>query len=724
MRTLIILRGVPGCGKSTFVEEVGLKPYTLCPDDLRLMYSGPVFMKDGGVGINQANDKKVWALLMQMLDHRMQDGHLTVVDATHVTEKSLAQYKQLATQHRYRLVCVDFSGVPLEDALERNKARADHKRVPEEVVVSMHERLMASRIPGGYNTIPDTEFMLWFPVTDLDNYERIHFIGDIQGCDRPLVEFLKDGVAEKDAYVFVGDYLDRGTGNRAVLDMVLRMSSQPNCFFLEGNHEAHLRAWANGRKSVSREFEERTRPQIEGLDASAVRTFCRSLLQAMVISFNGKKVFVTHGGLAQVPRSMLLVPTQQLTHGVGEHAFDVDGAWMANTGPDVFQVHGHRNGGDINIDHYERSFNLEGQVEFGGALRVITLSREGWTPLYIQNMADCPENPWRKKEAALKAPESFLERLRADPHIQEHAYGRILSFSQSRKVAFEGARFWNTLSTRARGLFINADTRKICARGFDKFFYFDPSQARKLAYPVDVMVKENGFLGLLGFDGDDFVCASKTSLTSDHAWWFSDTLGDTLKGVPNGRAEIMSLLKAHDCSLLFEVIDPEEDPHIIAYDNPQVILLAAVRNTETFESINVPIPDFLRAATRVATFDTVNELLAYLANAEAESLSLVRGLSLGEGAIEGFVLRDARGAMFKVKLPFYSFWKDARRAKDAIAKALENGQQINRGLDYFSNCREDALSKRLVEWMTKRPVEELRESIIALRRRFVEAEKS
>ena len=35
MRTLLLLRGVQGAGKSTYIERQGLKPYTLCADDFR-----------------------------------------------------------------------------------------------------------------------------------------------------------------------------------------------------------------------------------------------------------------------------------------------------------------------------------------------------------------------------------------------------------------------------------------------------------------------------------------------------------------------------------------------------------------------------------------------------------------------------------------------------------------------------------------------------------------
>lgn len=37
MRTLVLLRGLPGVGKSTWIKEQGLEPYTLSADQIRLL---------------------------------------------------------------------------------------------------------------------------------------------------------------------------------------------------------------------------------------------------------------------------------------------------------------------------------------------------------------------------------------------------------------------------------------------------------------------------------------------------------------------------------------------------------------------------------------------------------------------------------------------------------------------------------------------------------------
>ena len=60
MRNLFILRGAPASGKSTWIKENELEPYTISTDGLRLMYQSPVTTVEGDRAISQNNDKQVW----------------------------------------------------------------------------------------------------------------------------------------------------------------------------------------------------------------------------------------------------------------------------------------------------------------------------------------------------------------------------------------------------------------------------------------------------------------------------------------------------------------------------------------------------------------------------------------------------------------------------------------------------------------------------------------
>jgi predicted kinase len=89
MRQLVLMMGAPGAGKSTFIKEKGLEPYTLSPDTIRVMYQNPVLTKDGVTQITSANDKVVWEFLFRVLEERMKRGDFTIVDATHSTASAI-----------------------------------------------------------------------------------------------------------------------------------------------------------------------------------------------------------------------------------------------------------------------------------------------------------------------------------------------------------------------------------------------------------------------------------------------------------------------------------------------------------------------------------------------------------------------------------------------------------------------------------------------------------
>lgn len=82
MRTLLLFRGAPGCGKSTYIKEHNLEQYVLSADTLRLMCQSAQETPDGQMEISPQNDDVVWEMLFKLLEVRMSHGEFTVIDAT------------------------------------------------------------------------------------------------------------------------------------------------------------------------------------------------------------------------------------------------------------------------------------------------------------------------------------------------------------------------------------------------------------------------------------------------------------------------------------------------------------------------------------------------------------------------------------------------------------------------------------------------------------------
>lgn len=78
---------------------------------------------------------------------------------------------------------------------------------------------------------------------------KIFAIGDIHGCFDQLQALMKilDIDRKKDTLLFIGDYIDRGSSSREVVDYVIRLREEfKNVICLLGNHEQMLLRYLDG----------------------------------------------------------------------------------------------------------------------------------------------------------------------------------------------------------------------------------------------------------------------------------------------------------------------------------------------------------------------------------------------------------------------------------------------------------------------------------------------
>ena len=156
--------------------------------------------------------------------------------------------------------------------------------------------------------------------------------------------------------------------------------------------------------------------------------------------------------------------------------------------------------------------------------------------------------------------------------------------------------------------------------------------------------KENGFLGIVSYregEEDGLFIASKSTNHGEYAGYFKKILHDTLD---QGSRIIMSeLLRRMNCSAVFEVIDPDNDPHIVKYDKPKIVLLALIINAyEYYNYCYYVVEEFakvfhLECKKRDAVLRSWEELQEFM---EEHRLDRNR---------EGYVFEDNNLFMFKFK---------------------------------------------------------------------------
>jgi len=179
MSELIITRGLPGSGKTTFAEQwVTESPATrrrVNRDSLRRMIhiNAQSATQDTEAVITKTAADLVRAFLRAGLD--------VVVDDTNLRQRTARQWATLAAVTGAELTVKDLTGVPLSTCLERNAARPGDARIPSGVIETMHAKYVASgKLPhptADANT--GSEWQPWEPTIGLDPVYLVDIDGTV-----------------------------------------------------------------------------------------------------------------------------------------------------------------------------------------------------------------------------------------------------------------------------------------------------------------------------------------------------------------------------------------------------------------------------------------------------------------------------------------------------------------------------------------------------------------
>ncbi|HEY0696636.1 MAG TPA: AAA family ATPase [Micromonospora sp.] len=138
MTRMIITRGLPASGKTTFAR--GLQPgvVRVNRDDLRRMLHGERLFTQWAEGqVTTAQRAQVEALLRARVD--------VCVDDTNLKARTVRDWAELAARFGATFEVHDFTDVPVDECVRRDAERPESDRVGEEAIRRLHQRYLAGR---------------------------------------------------------------------------------------------------------------------------------------------------------------------------------------------------------------------------------------------------------------------------------------------------------------------------------------------------------------------------------------------------------------------------------------------------------------------------------------------------------------------------------------------------------------------------------------------------
>lgn len=307
-----------------------------------------------------------------------------------------------------------------------------------------------------------------------------------------------------------------------------------------------------------------------------------------------------------------------------------------------------------------------------------------------------------KREATVGNDTNLLNEMASNElvRVKESGVPGVVACNFTRKAFYKGA--WDEQTVRARGLFLDKNTGKVVARGYDKFFNVGQSgapatirdlaeEAAKSGNPVvHLRRKYNGFLAIVACVGGNLTVLSKSGITAysrEAERILRAQIGDA------GCERLRRVLADNNLSATFECIS-KRDPHMVYYTKDEMIFLDFIHNAPdydpvpldaAFTTIRAVDPSMPVAESKILAYWWMWENAADLANIitrMAQKASRDRS--------EGYVISYGGGRMAKIKTRWYT---RAKRLRPMAQNAILRG-------DYEPGKRESAEITRMRKLLT------------------------
>lgn len=312
--TLLVLCGVPGCGKSSFAARYFTDTMIVSSDQCRTLVSDSE--------TNMAASGEAFKLFRFTIERRLSLGRFTVADSTAITRRARGELLRIGRKHGFYVALLIFN-IPEDVCLARNAGR--DRRVISPVIARMQKMLgqtLKVVHSEGFDAVHViSEEALNNPTFEIKirNHEAtlpgpFDIIGDIHGCYDELIMLLdKLGYRRRfDHYihpagrkaVFLGDLTDRGPRSLDSFWLVKSMVDSGNALYVTGNHCRKLSRYLEGRNIKIAHGLEKTVAEIKALPEDEGEFFKEEFLQLYrqappYLILDRGKLVVSHGGIKE-----------------------------------------------------------------------------------------------------------------------------------------------------------------------------------------------------------------------------------------------------------------------------------------------------------------------------------------------------------------------------------------------------------------------------------------
>ncbi len=376
--SLVVLVGPTASGKSHFATQHFPDSAILSADRCRELISDDPRNRDVS--------REALHVLLTIANHRLRQGHLTVVDSTCLNPQVRQQFCQLAEKHDRPSVSLLFD-TSLEQCREWNRKRT--YTVSNELVQHQVETFQQQRddfVDEPFDQVHvlqaedrnNVRVRLQNTGVTVDESGPYDVIGDLHGCLDELKRLLdrlgyvrdERGFRHPEGRkaVFLGDLTDRGPENMGCLALVLDMVENDRALYIPGNHcemlydyiKGNREELVHGLQATVDELNELKESRCEELEQRFVRMF-ESAPPYLVLD-DGELV-VSHAGIREEDigevsdRIVDFCRYGDTTGNTRPDGFPVRRDWALAYRGDPFVVYGHtpakkamKVNGTVNID--------------------------------------------------------------------------------------------------------------------------------------------------------------------------------------------------------------------------------------------------------------------------------------------------------------------------------------------------------------------------------------